>query len=394
MSRFNVVTAFALVAVATSLSTAADTNSADAQPETATAAWPLQLEMRVPFEPTAFPSAGRIYLMYELHLTNFGAVPLSLRRVEVLDAASKIARPIATFEAGQLDTMLQPYGAGRLDAQRSAVANQDGRLIAAGGTGIVFMSIAFDRKIHIPNKFVHRVVMADSAAEGDEVGTHNTQLHVLGPPLEGANWLASDGPGNDEDNHHRRGIFIVDGNVVISRRYAIDWMKIKNGATFSGDARDRHSYYAYGKPVLAVADGRVITAKDGFPENVPGHNENFHAAMPITMQTVVGNTITLELGGGQFAYCCHLQRGSLRVKVGDHVRRGQILARVGVSGDAREPHLHFEVTTSPKLLAGEGVPYVIDKYQVIAGSGGVTGRRAQELPLNNMIVEFGGEHPK
>lgn len=127
--------------------------------------------------------------------------------------------------------------------------------------------------------------------------------------------------------------------------------------------RDVRSYYSYGKPVLAVADGRVAAASDGLPENVPGHGDTFHPAVPITLETVAGNTITLDLGGGQFAYYLHLQPGSLRVKAGDRVRRGQMLARIGASGDAREPHLHFAVTTSSKLLAGEGVPYLIDRYR-------------------------------
>jgi len=116
--------------------------------------------------------------------------------------------------------------------------------------------------------------------------------------------------------------------------------------------------------VVAVADATVVTARDGLPDNVPGHNEQFHPAVPITMDTVGGNSITLDIGGRQFAYYFHLQPGSLRVKVGDHVKKGQIMALIGASGDAREPHLHFEIANSPKALAGEGLPYVIDHYRV------------------------------
>src|SRR5580704_5698745 len=65
----------------------------------AASTWPPQLEMRVPFEPTAFPSDGRTYLTYELYLTNFAANPITLRRVEVLDADDSAAAPIAAFEA-------------------------------------------------------------------------------------------------------------------------------------------------------------------------------------------------------------------------------------------------------------------------------------------------------
>jgi len=238
------------------------------------------------------------------------------------------------------------------------------------------------------------VITAESSAEGAVIATHYTALRVLGPPLEGSNWLAADGPGNEPDNHHRRGIVIVDGRPVISRRYAIDWKQIERGLSFSGDARDARSYYAYGKAVLAVADGRVVTATDGLPDNIPGHNEAFHPAIPITLETVAGNTITIDLAGGQFAYYMHLKPGSLRVKAGERVRRGQVLAAVGCSGDAREPHLHFEVTDSLKPLAGEGLPYLIDGYSSTSMSGGPTEVRRRELPLDGSVVGFMGERSK
>jgi len=349
--------------------------------------FPLQLEVRVPFEPTVFPSGPHLYAMYELHLTNFGAVPLTLSRIEVLDARAETALPIATFEAEQLEAMLQPLGGRTLSDRKE-------RLVIAGGqNAIAFMSVEFDRRSHVPNKLAHRVSTAESALEGAVVTTHHTELHLLRPPVEGADWLAADGPSNDEDNHHRRGVVILDGRAVDSRRYAIDWKQIRDGASLSGDARDVHSYYAYGKTVLAVANGRVLAARDGLPDNIPGHGESFHPAVPITLETVAGNTITLDLGGGQFAYYMHLQPGSLRVKVGDRVRRGQLLAHVGGSGDAREPHLHFEVTTSPKPLAGEGVPYVIDRYRQKTTNGSME-LHIHELPLDNQVVMFGEDRGK
>jgi Peptidase family M23 len=81
-------------------------------------------------------------------------------------------------------------------------------------------------------------------------------------------------------------------------------------------------------------------------------------------------------------------RTSKLVNAGDHVQRGQLLARIGDSGDAREPHLHFEVTTSPKLLGGEGVPYLIDQYRVKSADN-TWQARTHELPLGEMMVDFG-----
>jgi murein DD-endopeptidase MepM/ murein hydrolase activator NlpD len=112
----------------------------------------------------------------------------------------------------------------------------------------------------------------------------------------------------------------------------------------------------------------------------------------MTPDTVFGNNIVLDLGDQQFASYLHLQPGSLRVKVGDHVRRGEVLAKIGVSGDAREPHVHFQVQTSSDPLAGEGVPYLIDNYRVRSADGEWQGRK-HELPLCGMVIDFGQAYP-
>ena len=354
------------------------------QARSETSPWPVQLEMRVPFEPTVFTSAGRGYLAYELYLSNFSANPLTLQRLEVLDADSQVSGPVAAFEGQDLDTLLQPIG-GPQDGKGSALKIEPGHSL------IVFMWVPFEPGAHVPSLLRHRLLTTDATVEGAVIGTHHTELKVLRSPVQGSNWLASDAPSNDADNHHRRGIFIFDGRAMISRRYAIDWMQVENGASFSGDARDKQAYYAYGKPVVAVADATVVTARDGLPDNVPGHNtpghEGFSPAVPITMDTLTGNTITLDLGGGQFAYYCHLQPGSVRVKVGERVRRGQVMALIGDSGDAREPHLHFEVTNSPRFLAGDGLPYLIDHFRVKAENEWQS--RTRELPLKDMVIDFG-----
>ncbi len=248
--------------------------------------------------------------MYEINLTYFISAPLSLSRIEVLDSDAEGCPPIAVFEAEQLEAMLQPLGGRPLSDPKEKL------VIGCGQSAIAFMWVVLDRSSPIPARLLHRVITADGEAEGAAIATHHTELHVLGPPLEGTDWLAASGPSNDEDNHHRRGVTILDGKAVDSRRYAIDWKQVRDGASFSGDARDLHSYYAYGKDVLAVADARVVTARDGVPENIPGHGQAFHPAVPLTSETVSGNTIILDLGGSQFANYHHLQPGSLRVRPG------------------------------------------------------------------------------
>ena len=242
---------------------------------------PTQLEMRVPFEPTTYSRAGRNHLTYELYLTNFSSSPVTLRRIDVLDADDLAAAPIATYEAGQLDTLVQPIG-----HQTPAGGNSDPHQLAGGATVVVFLWIALDHGTRVPNQLRHRILTGDSVVEGAVIGTHHTELKLLGPPVTGTNWLADDGPSNDQDNHHRRGILVFEGRAQISRRYAIDWQQSQNGKTFSGDASDKRSYYAYGKPLLAVADGTVVTVRDGLPDNVPRHNGEFTTAVEMTADTI------------------------------------------------------------------------------------------------------------
>lgn len=371
------------LSICSTASAAAESKNGDPAPAEQVS-WPVQLSMRVPFEPTAFPSGDRAYLMYELYLTNFGLDPVLLARVEVLDADTGPGLRVATFEGGQLNEMLQPIG-----AEMWMADGDEPYRIPAGGTVALFVSVAFPREAPIPTKLVHRVLLSNSSVEGAPIGTHHTKLHVLGRPVEGTDWFAADGPSNSRFNHHRRGIFIRHGSLRDSRRYAIDWKRVKNGAPFGDNQHDARSYYAYGQPVLAVADAIVVEARDGLPDNPPGHNTDFHPAIPVTIDTAGGNSITLDLGDGQFAHYYHLRSDSVRVKVGDHVRRGLTIAQIGASGDAREPHLHFEVTTSTELLAGEGVPYLIDRYKVSADNDHSAVREG-ELPLEDMAIDFGG----
>jgi hypothetical protein len=333
---------------------------------------PLQLEIFTPFEPTAFPSAGRSYVIYELHLRSFDRAPFALRGIDVVAAGRTVVR----FDSAELTALLQPRGGPpgveptglQLDANEGAVA---------------YLCLAFEGEA--PERLTHRVHTDRGVAEGPEIGTQHTELRSFVAPVTGANWSASSAPSND--SHHRAGLLVFGGRAQIARRYAIDWLQLENGAMFAGDENDNDAYFAYGEDVLAVADGTVVTVIDGLPDN-RRTAAGFQTAVPITSETLGGNFIALDLGGGQFATYSHLQAGSLRVKQGDRVRRGQVLARIGMSGDARAPHLHFQVTTTASVFAAEGVPYVIDEYRVKLPDG-TWEKRTNELPLSDMLLEFG-----
>jgi len=353
-------------------------------PAAAAAGWPPEpmIEMRVPVAPTAFASAGRTYLVYEIRLTNEAKTPLAVRRLEMRDADKPTAEPIAAYEGESLDKVLQHFGNPAI-GELMPEADGGHRNLAAGETAIVFLTVILEPGAHVPDRLSHRLFTADGNIDGAVVGTHTYGLRTLSPPLEGAAWEAFSGAG-DNDSHHRRQFIVLGGRTTQGSRHAIDWKITANGASFSGPEGDIASYYANGKRVLAVANGTVVRIKDGIPNNKAGHVGA--EALDPTLETIAGNTIALDLGQGQFAHYMHLQPGSLRVKIGQRVRRGEVIALVGNSGSSFEPHLHFEVTTSADTLTGEGLPYLLDEYDAVIN--GVAEHRRRELPTRGTIVNF------
>jgi len=342
---------------------------------------PVQLQVRTPLAPGVLSSGGRKYLFYELHLQNFTTGAVTLRGIEVRDAARPDAAPLAMLDADALRARL-----------RQATIGEDGAQIERLGVGqgaVVFLCLAFQAREPVPAGLRHRVLLDTAVADGPVVATRTAPLARLGRPLTGAGWT----PGNTPSlhSHHRMGLWVVEGEARIARRYAIDWKKFDSqGKAYAGDPRDVRAYYAYGQQVLAVAGGIVVAARDGFPDNVPKTEAGFEPARPVTLETVGGNQVIIDLGSGQYAAYYHLQPGSVSVKAGQRVRRGAPLGRIGNSGDARWPHLHFQLTDRADAMASEGLPYVFDHYRVKA-PGQDWQARSDEYPMGEAPVDFGPE---
>lgn len=339
--------------------------------------FPPQLEVTVPFEPSVFVSDGRRRLVYELMLRNQDPATLELQELAVLDADDTSAAPVAVFDAKQLAGLLRPIGPRRGDSALPTT-------IGGGDSAIVYLLLTFEPGRNVPRHLRHRFRFAAGDVLGATIGTFHDAIPVLGPPVRGSGWLAETGLSNN--NGHRRGNVVLDGRSVISRRYAFDWIKTDNGAMFNGDDKINASYLGYGQPVIAVANAVVASVTDGIPQN----EARQALVVAMTQATIGGNNVQLALGHGRYAYYMHLQPGSLRVKAGDRVKRGQVLGLIGNSGNSFAPHLHFEITNSTVVLGGEGVPYHFDAFRVQTSEGGSSTLHRRELPLEKMVVDFGG----
>jgi murein DD-endopeptidase len=294
----------------------------------------------------------------------------------------------ASFSGGELDGMVVHPGGDA--AQKSK--------IGPGGFAVVYMWANFDNLNDVPGSIRHRItVKVGDYPEGFAIDTPATQVDrkpvmVISPPLSGDDWQAGNGPSNTSG--HRRALIPIDGRAYISQRFAIDWVELyPDGQTSKGDPADNKNYRAYGHEILAVADGTVTETKDGIPQNTPGETSR---AVPITLETIGGNHVIMDIGNGQYAFYAHMQPGSLRVKVGDKVRRGQVLGLLGNSGNSTEPHLHFDICNASSMLGCEGIPYAFASFEVLGkGEGwkpsdsyGPGVKHEMEIPMEDEVVGF------
>jgi hypothetical protein len=341
-------------------------------------------------------SDGRTHLVYELWITNFSSGDAAVEQVDVLGDG----RLQAILDAAAIAARLQPAG------QREARP-----ALSSGATSLLFVHLTLDEAVPVPTRLSHQVRARIAAAppglqemtlRGGDVTIDRRAPVVIGPPLRGARFVAADSC--CDATRHTRAALPVDGDVHIAQRYAVDWEQLDDaGRIYVGPREQLTSYTIFGREALAGADARVVSARDDLPEQVPG---KFPEAIPLAEAD--GNAVVLDLGGGRFALYAHLQPGSLRVRAGDRVRRGQAIGLVGNSGNSGAPHLHFHVMDGPSPLASNGLPYEIDAFDVTGHSPGTAAfdhaeesgdplpitpvspprRVKRALPLDQTLVEF------
>lgn len=346
------------------------------------------IDITVPMAPTAFRTNGKTNLVYEVHATSFRFGDVEWQRLDVI---GDDGRELASFADQQLETMVTRAG---------TPGAKDVRRIPSGARDVAFVWLTLDG--NAPSHVHHRAVFSIPASangskrivEGGDAVVRAKPL-VIGPPVHGGDWIAR---WISPSSFHRRGLMVVDGGAHIAQRFAIDWNRIgTDRREWHGEGKSNDEYSVYGQEVIAVADAVVARVTDAIPENKPGV---LNPTVTVGIDTATGNSVALRLADGSYATYAHLQPGSIRVKEGQRVRRGDPLGRIGNSGNATGPHLHFHISSGPGLQ-GEGLPYAFDEFQVVGleqgqpkddgtfnGSSLVAEEHRDEMPSEHMLVRF------
>jgi hypothetical protein len=347
---------------------------------------------------------GRYHVVYELWLTNAKALPATIGRIEILDAADhgRVVKSLSGDELAAASVRLT----GRSDGP-ATLAQDESR--------VVFVELGFDRRADVPEALVHRLTGTGAGSPAARepspisyvagaIALNRFRPPVLGPPLRGRGWVAVNGCCL-VSGPHRSALQSVNGGLDNGQRFAIDWIRLDDSDRFvAGDPSVVKNWAGYGEPVFAVAGGVVVATGDGLPDQPPGQLPD---PATITLQTVDGNHVVIDIGRGLFVFYAHLKKGSLTVKTGDRVPAGKELGRLGNSGNTSAPHLHLQVMNGPSPLGSTGLPYVhrsftltgtVDpaRFASAADQTGVWGNRGAftpaprsfALPLDLQILDW------
>src|SRR5918998_388874 len=173
---------------------------------------------------------------------------------------------------------------------------------------------------------------------------------AVAPPLAGE-WAMLAGGGSALVSHHYP-------TPIVSN--AVDFAQLdEEGRGYRGDPKRAESWYGFGDPVLAPADGTVVSVSDVHPDEPIGE---------LGQRSPYGNHVVLEIGDRRYAVLAHLEHGSARVGEGERVRVGQRIAAVGDTGRSLWPHLHIHVQEGPDLdQQARTVPVVFRDVVLIRG---------------------------
>jgi hypothetical protein len=356
---------------------------------------PPQVSVDFFYPPGLLIQHGMPRLVYEMRVSNY--VPLTY----VLDAIDvRAGLKSFGFSGDTLRSMMRFQG----EKATTAAATS----FAPGQSAVIFFTLELRNRGDIPQALVH--VLHFTSPDGikhaltpEPLMVKQDNTLIVRPPLRGKDWIAGDATHNGPDAAHRRTILLLEGKPWLAQRYAIDWVRYRmvNGTatTWSGPEDKNASYFCYDTPIYSVADGTVVDAMDGLPENVP-HSGKF--AVDINFINAGGNHVVVDIGGNRYAFYAHMRPGSVAVKVGDHVRAGQILGHVGNTGSSTEPHLHMHIVDRPSFLAGHGIPYEFDHFSASGSPDSIEKPRDEmffrnfgpllaaynDYPANNAAITF------
>ena len=334
---------------------------------------------------------GRVHLAYAAQVTNLADGAATVEAIEPVDAPRGFAptgrNEVLAVDGRQITGLVRLFGA-------APAGSRDSATVPAGGSGAAFFDVTYPSLDAVPELLAHRVSVR--TADGATISTLTDPVRVaceppvrISPPLAGSGWWDANGCCRTV-NAHRAATLPLNGDLRVPEQFAIDFEQVApDGTCCTGPVREVRSWRFYDAPVLAVAAGTVVAAVDDMGDQIPGPPEGANA------QNAAGNHVVQDIGGGRWVLYAHLSPRSVAVRVGDTLRPGQRIGRVGNSGSSTAPHLHFQVMDRPSALNAVGLPFVFDRLRVEGAVQGPPDKADEDYAAGRPVrIERSGAGPR
>jgi hypothetical protein len=323
--------------------------------------------------------------LFHLVLTSREREPLRIERVRARFSRGGVTQWEEAFSRPYLERMEWTQGAFDMTPEYYLTkvlhgAEQPGTPdIPAGGT-VSWVRVAFARPWF--GRVDNIALQFDLVAPSQRTVTldhtvpvvHYQQKTPLRLPF-GGTWAVN--VGNDLSTGHRRS--------GLNGLTSVGWDFVKLGPDampFRRDGKTPQDFYTYGEPVLAAAAGTVVDVRNDIREYGIGEAPSGDQ-LRADGDVFSGNLVTVDVGNGEYTFTCHMLMGSVPVRKGDRVQVGQVIGRVGMSGYAGVPHIHFNLISGPKWLDARGLPALFSGFERIR-----TGGAPQRIDRGNPVTDW------
>ncbi len=322
-------------------------------------------------------SDGREHVDYDLVITNAFTVPVRLESLRVLSGR----RPVMTLEGRALaDQTLLLAGAGpTLTIPISSVVKTlvDVALPRFFGRRVP-KRLTEQLRYALPRGAPGRTIIGSTIIHGPTVRVDRGPPIRIASPVYGSGWLDSSGCCADPTSEHRTLLLPADGAFRTPEMFAIDWIREVGGSFFTGDGAKLTDWPGFGAPIHAAASGVVVSVTNDRPE-VPPFTTTDKNPTVRKPRDYAGNDVVERIAPDKYAAYLHMQTGSVRVKVGQRLRIGQVIGALGNTGNTTGPHLHFGIQDGPDILTSNSLPFEIRSFTVEGTA--VLGRRPGTIRL-------------
>jgi urea transporter/murein DD-endopeptidase MepM/ murein hydrolase activator NlpD len=168
-----------------------------------------------------------------------------------------------------------------------------------------------------------------------------------------------------------------DGGITHKQEWKHAWDFVvadDDGRTYRFPGRHMEDFYCNNLPVLAPAAGYVSEVVNEVDENEIGN---------VNIKHNWGNTVIIRHGDYLFSKLSHLKKDSIRVNAGEYVKRGDIIGHCGNSGRSPEPHIHFQLQSTP-FVEAQTIQHPISYY--IVSKAGSKEFRSFDIPREGETV--------